>query len=69
MWVSLAHILGMLNERQSGKSLIYIRNKSGPTVPCGTPHLRVVKSERQQLTEHRCVRFVNYDLSQSRVLP
>ena len=70
MWVSLAHILGMLNERQSGKSLIYIRNKSGPTiVPCGTPHLTVVKSERQPLTGLRCVRFVKYDLNQSSVSP
>ena len=37
--------------------------------PCGTPHLRVVKSERQPLTEHRYVPSVKYDLNQSRVLP
>ena len=38
-------------------------------VPCSTPHLRVVKLERQPLTKHRCVRLVKYDLNQSRVFP
>ena len=64
MWVSYAYILGTLNDRQIGKSLIYIKKKRGPRiVPCGTPHLRVVKSERQPLTDHRWVRFVKYDLT------
>ena len=61
--VSSVYILGTLNDRQLGKSLIYIRKKRGPRiVPCGTPHLRVVKSERQPLTD-RWVRFVKYDLT------
>ena len=38
-------------DRQSGKSLMYVKNKSGPsTVPCGTPEVTNVGVEKEPST-------------------
>ena len=70
MCVSSAHILGWHEVRQFGKSLMKIKNERGPRiVPLGTLHLREQVLEREPLTRHRWVRFVQYDLNQSRAIP
>ena len=38
-------------------------------VPWGTPHLSEQILQKEPLTRHPCVRFVKYDLNQSRALP
>ena len=48
-----------LNPRRSGKSLMYIRERGGPsTMPCGTPDLTCVQGECSPLTTTLCSRHV-----------
>jgi hypothetical protein len=45
------HIIGMGSDKQPGKSLMYIKNNSGPRIePCGTPHDIIWLLERTPLT-------------------
>ena len=51
-------------------SLMYSMKSIGPrTVPCGTPDVTSVVSDRAPLTETRCLRFDRKDVIQVCVLP
>ena len=56
--------------RTSGRSLIYIRNKIGPsTVPCRTPEVTDVKSDAIPSITTRCVLFDKNALTQLSIGP
>ena len=68
--VSSAYIRGTEFNRQLGKSLIYIKKRSGPRiVPWGMPQVRKWSPEREPFTKHRCLRQSKYDLNHSYEVP
>ena len=61
--VSSAYIVVFDLSKQFGKSLMNIRNNSGPNIEhCGTPHLTDTFCDRWPFTRHLWLRFSRYEV-------
>ena len=64
MLVSSANIRGVATDKQFGKSLIYIKNSSGPRLlPCGIPNFTSHGEDKHPITLHCCNRLLRYELN------